>query len=73
MSEDEALLQCMRVIVRVGRSPELASRMASDMSRRERSRGVELCGKWVALEEEVLQWLSEVGERMLQDQASAET
>jgi len=47
--------------------------MAGQMTRRERSRGLELAAQWESLAAEVSQWLVECGERILQDQASAET
>jgi hypothetical protein len=73
MSEEEAEVRVRKLILLSGRSLELAARMADQMTRRERSRGLELAAKWESLAAEVSEWLVECGERMLQDQASAET
>ena len=73
MSEEEAEVRVRKLILLSGRSLELAARMAGQMTRRERSRGLELAGQWESLAGEVSEWLVECGERMLQDQANAET
>lgn len=73
MTESDAEVRVQKLILQSGRSMELAGRMGNLMTRRERSRGLELAAKWDALAAEVTEWLVECGDRMLQDQASAET
>jgi hypothetical protein len=73
MVDVEERLRLTKLIAESVRSPELAGTMPTLMIRRERVQGLELAARWDALQEEIREWLSACGERILQDQVTAET
>lgn len=73
MTGNDAEVRIGRLIRLTGRSQELIAQMVPALTRRERSRGVELADRLDSLIEEVADWVAACGDRMLQDQVNAET
>ena len=73
MTDQNAAERIRQLIVRAGRAPDLAAAMAARMNRREISEGIALAAAWDEVLGEANEWLIAVGERLLQDEATAET
>ena len=73
MSEQEETTALIELVVLTRQNRDLAVRLVRQMTPRERRRGLDFVQRMRSSHEDVLSWVQEVGDRMLQDLSNAET